>query len=249
MYNGLQDVALRFGAALNRFDRPGPHGRASEITTLSGALGRFLTHPRPQVLLGTVASLAAVRVARGRAGRADARVVLACAIAQPFVEWAVHRGVLHARPDGPVGRACYRFAGWGHEQHHRDPANMGTMFLRPTEVIRGGAVAVPVAAFGSPAAATGALCVGLGVVAYDWTHFLIHTGYRPRSALYRQIWRNHRLHHFRNERYWLGVTSPVGDIVFGTNPPRDAVPVSVRAARPLRVARPGWRPDTGLASA
>ncbi len=238
MLNKMRLVAVRLDAALNRLDRPGPHGRASEVTTLSGALRRFLTHPRPPVLLATVASLAAVRAARGRPGWADARVVLACAALQPFVEWAVHREVLHARPTDTVGRACYRFAGWGHEQHHRDPANMDTMFLQPAYVIRGGAVALTVAAFGSPGAATAALCVGLGLLVYDWTHFLIHTGYRPRSVLYKQVRRNHRLHHFRNEGYWLGVTSPVGDVVFGTNPPRDAVPVSPRVARPAASAAP-----------
>jgi hypothetical protein len=164
--------------------------------------------------------------------RADLGVALGCAALQPFVEWAVHRGVLHVRPKGPISRACYRAAGWGHEQHHRDPTNLDTMFLRSRDVLRGGAVALTVAVVGPPGAATGAVCVGSGLLAYDWTHFLIHTGYRPRSALLRGLRRNHRLHHFRNENYWLGVTSPIGDIVFGTDPPRDSVPVFPRASRP-----------------
>ncbi len=210
-------------------DRPGPHGRASEVTTLGDAARRFLAHPRPPVLLGTVASVATVRLARGRFSRADATVAASMLAAQPFVEWSIHRGILHARPSGPVGRFFYRTAGWGHEQHHQDPTSMDTMFLRPQEVLGGGTLGLAVAVFGSLPASTAALCMGLGVIAYDWTHFVIHSGYQPRTVLYRRVWRNHRLHHFRNEHYWLGVTSNIGDIVLGTNPPRDSVPISSTA--------------------
>lgn len=215
----------------SRLDPPGPHGRATEVTTLPAAARRFLTHPRPPVLLATVGVLAAARGARGRPSRRDARVAGLCLLAQPFVEHAVHRWMLHSAPTNAVGRACYRFAGWGHEQHHADPTNLDTMFLRPVDVLGGGLLAAAAGAAGPPAAATGALCVGLGTLAYDWSHFLIHSGYQPRGRLARAVKRNHRLHHYRNERYWLGVTSPVADIVLRTNPPREAVPVTHRAAR------------------
>jgi sterol desaturase/sphingolipid hydroxylase (fatty acid hydroxylase superfamily) len=70
---------------------------------------------------------------------------------------------------------------------------------------------------------------------YEWTHFLIHSAYRPRHALYRRMWRAHRLHHFRNERYWFGVTTHLGDRLLGTFPDRDEVPRSP-TARTLGVA-------------
>jgi Fatty acid hydroxylase superfamily len=215
-----------------RLDRPGPHGHATDVTTLPGAARRFLAHPRPPVLLGTVGALAAVRAARGRLGPRDARVAGLCLLAQPFVEHAVHRWMLHAEPTTPLRRACYNYAGWGHAQHHADPTNLDTMFLVPSEVLRGGAVAAAVALAGPPAAATGALCVGLGTLAYDWSHFLIHSAYRPRTRVFQLVKRNHRLHHYRNERYWLGVTSPVADLVLRTSPARDDVPVSARAVPP-----------------
>lgn len=75
------------------------------------------------------------------------------------------------------------------------------------------------------------------MLAYDWTHFLIHTRVPPRTAYYRRIWRGHRLHHYRNERYWLGVTSPLGDLALRTNPPRDAVELSPTARG---LATPGF---------
>lgn len=217
---------------LRRLDPPGPHGRATEISTLPGAARRFLAHPRPPVLLGVVGTLAAARVARGDFRRADAVVALGCVAAQPFVEWGIHRYVLHAPPTGRFGRAAYQSAGWGHAQHHQDPANLNSMFLRGQDLLGAGALALAAGSIGSPRVSTGMLCVGVAVLAYDWTHFLIHTRYQPKSGLYRQIWRSHRLHHYRNERFWLGVTSPFADLVLRTSPDREDVPVSPAAARP-----------------
>ncbi len=124
-----------------RLDRPGPHGSAAEVRTLAAAVRRFLAHPRPPVLLGCVGGLAAVRAARGPWRARDTRIAVAAAVAQPFVEWGVHRLVLHARPASRLGAVGYQLAGYGHEQHHRDPADLDTMFLRPREVITGTAAA------------------------------------------------------------------------------------------------------------
>jgi folate-dependent phosphoribosylglycinamide formyltransferase PurN len=64
---------------------------------------------------------------------------------------------------------------------------------------------------------------------YEWTHFLIHTAYRPRSAAYKAIWKNHRLHHFKNEHFWHGVTNNLSDRVLGTNPDQREVAKSETA--------------------
>jgi sterol desaturase/sphingolipid hydroxylase (fatty acid hydroxylase superfamily) len=62
--------------------------------------------------------------------------------------------------------------------------------------------------------------------AYEWTHFLIHAPYKPRGRYFKAIRRNHRLHHFKNERFWFGVTSTLGDRVIGTLPDQRSVPRS-----------------------
>ncbi|WP_018502163.1 sterol desaturase family protein [Parafrankia discariae] len=236
---GGRRLTAPLGRAVARLDRPGPHGSAAEIRTLPQALRRFVAHPRPPVLLGCVGAVGVARAVRGPLRRRDVVTAAACLAAQPFVEWAVHRGLLHARPGGRLGSVGYQLAGYGHEQHHRDPANLDTMFLRPREVTAGGALAVGLAALGPPALGTAAVCAGLGALAYDWTHFLVHTAVRPSSRFYRRVWRGHRLHHYRNERYWLGVTSPVADLVLRTAPARDDVPVSPTARGAARHAAPG----------
>jgi sterol desaturase/sphingolipid hydroxylase (fatty acid hydroxylase superfamily) len=69
--------------------------------------------------------------------------------------------------------------------------------------------------------------IGLG---YEWAHYLIHTDYKPKRAAYKAIWRSHRLHHFKNENYWLTVTTTgTADRLFGTFPDPATVATSPTA--------------------
>ena len=69
--------------------------------------------------------------------------------------------------------------------------------------------------------------LGLG---YEWTHYLIHSDYKPKHALYKAVWRNHRNHHYRNEHYWFTVTSSgTADRVLGTYPKPEDVATSKTA--------------------
>jgi hypothetical protein len=72
-------------------------------------------------------------------------------------------------------------------------------------------------------AATGLLVSYALLAGYEWCHFLIHTPYRPRGWYYRSIWRGHRLHHFKNEHLWFGVTSTLGDHLLRTAPEQSTV--------------------------
>jgi hypothetical protein len=54
----------------------------------------------------------------------------------------------------------------------------------------------------------------------------------PRNRYYKAIRRSHHLHHYKNERYWFGVTSNMG----GTYPEAAEVPRS-KTARDLREAQ------------
>jgi hypothetical protein len=62
---------------------------------------------------------------------------------------------------------------------------------------------------------------------YEWTHYLIHSDYRPRSRAYRALWRNHRLHHYKNEHYWFTITTAgTADRVLRTYPDPQEVETS-----------------------
>jgi len=57
-----------------------------------------------------------------------------------------------------------------------------------------------------------------------------HSDYKPKTRVYRAIWRNHRQHHFKNEHYWFTVTSSgTADRVLGTYPDSATVATSPTA--------------------
>jgi hypothetical protein len=62
------------------------------------------------------------------------------------------------------------------------------------------------------------------------SHYLIHSGWKPKTSVYHAIWRDHRLHHFKNEHYWFTVTSSgTADRVLRTYPDPASVKTSPTA--------------------
>jgi hypothetical protein len=182
-----------------------------------------------RVLTPLVLVFAAVRFALGGWSRWDAVVLAAILALQPFTEWVIHVTILHWKPR-TIGRFTLDPLGARrHRQHHRDPKILG-LVLVPRPVLVGTClVQVPFYLLVAPTvrlALTAMLVSSAMYLTYEWTHFLIHSTYRPRSRYYRYVYRAHRLHHFRNEKYWFGVTVHVADHVFRTFPAKDAVPVS-----------------------
>jgi hypothetical protein len=151
-----------------------------------------------------------------------------------FGEWAIHVHLLHQRPFKWRGRRVELVTSRSHRMHHEDPHRLDMILLGPVEATAL-LVLVPLVAsvfilpLGAHAWMT-AWVIGYAMVGvYEWTHFLIHTAHRPRSRYYRSIWRGHRLHHFKNERFWHGITNTVSDRVLGTNPDQKSVPRSETA--------------------
>jgi sterol desaturase/sphingolipid hydroxylase (fatty acid hydroxylase superfamily) len=221
-----------------------------EVKTLGEAAREFAKRHSPWMILAAIAALVVVRALIGDIGWRDLVAVAAMAVVYPFGEWAIHVYLLHAKPIELRGRRYELPTTRDHRYHHRHPNNLMTLLLDATElaellllavpvvVIAGGllvglvAGTVPVGALVS-AAIAGYVLVGV----YEWTHFLIHTAYRPRSRAYRAVWRNHRLHHFKNEHYWHGITNTVADRVLGTDPDQRDVARS-HTARTLDPGRP-----------
>lgn len=126
-----------------------------------------------------------------------------------------------------------------HRAHHVDPRDARLTFI-PLQSLAGALVsATAVSLLLFPRTGTGltflVMVLGIGLV-YEWTHYLVHTDYTPKTVAYRCIRRNHRLHHFKNEHYWFAVTTPgTADRVLGTYPDPKAV-VTSPTARNLHAA-------------
>ncbi len=216
---------------------------AAGVKTLSDAARLFRRFSSPKVLVAGLGAAVIARVVLSRwfgFGVADAVAVLTVVALVPFVEWFIHLMVLHAKPRTVAGFTID--PGIGHREHHRNPATVNWVLLRGIDaglfqVINAGLVVVvvggPLLAFGADPIGpimTGVVAAMAGLLHYEWSHFLFHTAYRPRTRYYRRLKRNHRLHHWRNERYWLGVTTNLGDRVLRTYPAsRSAVPLSATA--------------------
>ena len=55
----------------------------------------------------------------------------------------------------------------------------------------------------------------LGYLLYGSMHYAIHA-WNPPFKWMKPLWRNHHLHHYKNERQGFGVSSTIWDRVFGT---------------------------------
>jgi hypothetical protein len=197
---------------------------------LADAARTFRGQPSPWMLGAVLVAAVVARLVVADWGYADLILVGVMLAVFPLAEWIIHVCVLHWRPRrlGPV--TIDPLLSRKHRAHHADPRDVPLVFI-PWQVqlwLLPATTAIAVLAF--PRLGNGltflvfAATLGLG---YEWMHYLIHSDYRPKTRLYRAIWRNHRLHHYKNEHYWFTVTtSGTADRALGTHPNPETVRTS-----------------------
>jgi len=144
--------------------------------------------------------------------------ILGTLVAYPFVEYGVHRFLLH-------GRYLYRNP-WTadlwkriHYDHHQDPNDLRVLFgalstTLPTILIATLPIGIAIAGWpGVPLSfATGLGCF----MVYELCHCMQHLRVTPKNKYLRRIKRHHLLHHFHNEQGNFGITSLICDRIFGS---------------------------------
>jgi hypothetical protein len=215
--------------------------RDPSVLKLSDCWRAFIRRPSPPLLAAAILGALGLRIALGSFDWRDVVVAVGVVALTPPVEWAIHVYLLHARPLRVAGRRYDLLAAREHRAHHMAPAELdGVLIPTYAVVIFVVQIALTVWLVSFPVhlvlggdrlahAATGLLTSYVILGLYEWSHFLIHTPYRPRGWYYRSIWRGHRLHHYKNEHYWFGVTSTVGDHLLRTAPDQSNVPKSSTA--------------------
>ena len=210
----------------------------STVRSLRQAAIIFGGRESQKLFVGATATTAVVRALLGRWGRRDLMAVSAVLAGRPFAEWMIHRRVLHAPAFTVRGRTID--LGAAHRRHHREPADVDFVLVHPRYAryyaVGWAAIAGAIAA-ALPGRHRGRLRPTLSglaaayasLVAYEWTHLLIHTSCRPRHRWLRQRRSQHRRHHFRSEHYWFGVTTNLADRVWRTQPPARSVALSATA--------------------
>ena len=209
-----------------------PAAPADSPGSLREALPIFARHGSPRLLVAAVLLTGGARLVLGGFTAWDLVPVLVILALWPVQEWLIHVFILHSRPFRIGGRTFDPRVPRKHRAHHRDPWNYEILFIP----LHSFAYSLPLLAAlcfaltPTTELALTALCFHLLLTLhYEIVHFLVHTRVAPRTSYYRALWRNHRLHHFKNENFGYGVTRLEADRLLGTSPDWRAVPISPTA--------------------
>jgi hypothetical protein len=200
---------------------------------LRGVGAEFWRHPSPWLISAFLVLAVVGRTLVGGGSWWELLIPVALVALFPVIEWVIHVGILHGRPRRVAGLEVDSLLARKHREHHADPRDLPLVFI-PWQVLTWllpAYVGVALLAVPSrPAAWSLLVSVYALKFGYEWTHYLIHSDYRPRRGVYRAVWRNHRLHHYKNEHYWFTVTSAgTADRLFGTYPDPETVATSPTA--------------------
>jgi hypothetical protein len=212
-------------------------GSRKTAYSLGMAWRGFWHYPSPWLITASLVIGWAFRFALGDWGWGDVIVPAILVAPFPVYEWLVHVFILHWRPRTVAGVTVDSLLARKHREHHADPRDVPLVFipwpvflwLLPLLAVIG-VVLFPLVGLSLELGLTYVGCMATLGILYEWTHFLIHSDYKPKTRVYKAIWRNHRLHHYKNEHYWFSVTtSGTSDRLFGTYPDPATVKTSPTA--------------------
>jgi hypothetical protein len=201
--------------------------------TLGSTFREFWKHPSPWMISAALLVALGWRIGEGGWRLSDLWGPVVLVAMFPVLEWVIHVFILHWRPRKIAGVKIDSELARDHRRHHTDPRDIPLVFI-PWRSLIGviiGYFAISLLAF--PRLGQGlTFMLALATIGlwYEWTHYLIHSDYKPRGRVYKAVWRNHRLHHYKNEHYWFTVTSSgTADRLFRTYPDPAGVKTSATA--------------------
>lgn len=212
--NNTQQQSIIDSKSLNRSVNP------NTPKTIKAAMKLFIKQPSPRILILTCLFAMVWRIYLGGFHLNDLYIIAAIFLLWPLQEWVVHRFILHMKPMNIAGRKVEPIQARNHRLHHEDPWRLDVLF-----VYKG------VFKYGIPTviglfwllfqswhyAVTATAAYFFVVLRYEWTHYLIHSEYKPKSEWYKKRYINHRRHHFSNMNKMFGVTSIMADRLLGTS--------------------------------
>lgn len=192
-----------------------------EYNHATSSMRPWLTHKRmiPKwtgfVLAASVTTWA---LATGTADPARVALLFVIGLAIFFPsEYIVHRGVFHFFADKEAGKVLSK----QHVEHHKRPDDLDYLFNDPRiSVSIGSLYFIVYWLITRDLGLSAALSMGnfVGLLYYEHVHFAAHRpGARPWTPWSRYMKKFHLWHHYKHEKKWYGVTSPVFDFAFGSH--------------------------------
>jgi sterol desaturase/sphingolipid hydroxylase (fatty acid hydroxylase superfamily) len=132
-----------------------------------------------------------------------------------LVEYLVHRYVFHMEPNSPrKAKMQYTI----HGVHHEYPKDKTRLAMPPlmSALLALFLLWLTTSLMGEYAYAFLPGFV-MGYSGYLFVHYITHA-YPPPDNLFRILWVNHSVHHYKSQNKAFGVSSPLWDYVFGTLP-------------------------------
>ncbi len=198
----------------------------------------FLKLPIPLVIFVVLVALIVARVIVGGFTMLDLWLIIGLVAAYPVLEWFIHRVILHSRPHEIAGRTVEFPPARNHRAHHESPEDLTKTLPDTTRnlliIMLGTAIPTFVILRDVGYGLTVMCFVVAALLAYEWSHYLMHTTYR--GPVLRKVRKAHLLHHYHNERYWQGIVTRIGDFIMRTNPSPEDVPRLPTAPPPPQVA-------------
>jgi sterol desaturase/sphingolipid hydroxylase (fatty acid hydroxylase superfamily) len=135
-----------------------------------------------------------------------------------FFEYIMHRFVFHFIAESPrLQKIVYVM----HGNHHEYPRDKERLFMPPVPSLVLASAIFGVMFFVSKLLGVNAFVFSffagfmLGYLMYGSMHYAIHA-WNPPFKWMKPLWRNHHLHHYKQQERGFGVSSTLWDRVFGT---------------------------------
>lgn len=150
-----------------------------------------------------------------------------------FSEYLTHRFFFHLR--APKNPLFLKFLKRLHYDHHKYPDDLKLLFL-PIWYSIPSLFTLSIFFYFIVGSLASTLSFGVGLICmllvYEWKHYVAHRPIKPKSRLGKWVKKTHALHHYKNENYWYGVSTPFVDALFGTLKDEKTVEMS-RTAKDL----------------
>ncbi|WP_335872967.1 sterol desaturase family protein [Bacillus sp. 2205SS5-2] len=134
-----------------------------------------------------------------------------------FSEYFTHRFLFHLKaPKNPFFLKLLKRL---HYDHHKTPNDLKLLFL-PIWYSLPNLSVLALIFYLVTGEFMWTLTFSLGLMimflVYEWKHYIAHRPIKPKTQFGVWLKKTHILHHYKNENYWYGVSTPFVDAIFGT---------------------------------